>query len=1648
MSASVSSFPFARLLMRALACFAAVSLCFDAGAAEPSSNDAAFGIARWAIVSSKAVKESGLADLVFVEAGKLEGIELVERDRADAIQEEAVLVLANETDVVEQRLELGRKLTADALVLLTMAEPEKQNQPGVAVGKCLKIVITDCRYGARLARRIVPANGPTDKLAQDVAACISETQKKYANGIERIVGVAPFVSRNIEHSFDYLQRGVAYLLESALSGLPGVAVLETEEAAEIATENLLVEETARQRIVPLFISGEFRVDARSPGNETIAGTVHLKRGSGQEETVQAKSMPLSSAAAWVNNILAARVIDLLGVSGAKPLSAEEQFDLLVREADSFAWLGEWKNAANLRDAALLLKPDDTKQAVKLVGESARAEQRIRGQDVLERLVRTKAINFITAVRLCHVLGGRDPNGQYLLDIGRFVQALPAGNGLTDVTGYARPQQSADEEWVDVIEEATVAPFREKWPEKKQDLDIAARLLTELLPHDCPWLDTLEGFLLSAWERRPNASEEREGKVSAESPNAGSTASIRSNEASHADWIAFQERLKASDNGMVRLAGRAGLVSCTMPKVGQFYYSDQARNEAIDRMRKTSSEIRSILAEAQVLQDKWRAGGPGRDMTGCGFFLAFDLKMIEDELRDLEAASQHQSAPQTVLTQDLSRAAITVPKASAPAANTSEEGIRCGKLLIRPLSLTVRTVDGKTVPFDLDYLKGRGRGDIHTMADVSLSIVACTTNLDVWWCPKVASLLRTDGALQEVAFLPREGGTFRDVAYDGRFIWIAYPETINVLDSSGRTQFVISRSDGLPPSQVTLIHRLRPGKTLIVGSLDDRGWIAVADCTGEKPIVSVIHEATRDRPTNTQSLDYEMDSCAMFNPAWTADFDEVPGGDTRLVLIGKTRRWGSSSRPLMVDTVSSNVWVLGYGLTQAGMYEECPVTFHGEIFQKFVGSVLHYGKTDDALQHGRSQPRCDLRLMTGATRFSGFPGLVQHNGWLYYLCSLGTIRLNPETGKEEILHFGGIPSRREYVNATFAESGIYGIIRFTETVGLLDQILVDNDVPPSTVAASNGNSPTQTSPSVVDREIEMRRRLDAVGFKNPCLRMDRNGRCVLTLGSANPEELRKLKGFPIRSLSFRECKDFINLDCIVGLSPDELDLRGLPVEDLSPLKGMNLSALNLARTKVKDISALQGLPLERLNLSGTPVTDISPLQGAPLKNLSLSKTAVSNIDCLAKARLEVLDISGTRVTDISVLDGMPLRELHLDRTGISDISALRQSCLAKVTFTNTPVCDLEPLTGKPIEEVALANTRVSSIESLRGMQVSGIDLAGTMVTDLRPLASSPLRWLAFPEGQITQGLVEMKAISSGMFRINSIEPNLFWVQYDASYTTNSDFRTIAPVPPLSQDNSNSTIAEDALRTFFPAGKIVVTSPKPNEVVVTPTYRITGYVETGGEWPSVGIRGNVVPVVRRKPPEQNTFDFSCEMKTDADGQEHVCITSSTPGDVVPLEAWANFTVRAARPEFVIKKPVEGDVVPNMHVHVTAQSQWSPKAQVTINGISASRHGVFWYAWVTMGSTGRNEIKAAFKDEFGRTATSTVSVMYEPPAGHDPNGDDDKDGAPNADDLFPLDPKEAADKDADGVGANGDPDDNDARRQKNGIELLSPEPGQVFE
>ncbi|NQZ67375.1 MAG: hypothetical protein HRT89_04840, partial [Lentisphaeria bacterium] len=177
------------------------------------------------------------------------------------------------------------------------------------------------------------------------------------------------------------------------------------------------------------------------------------------------------------------------------------------------------------------------------------------------------------------------------------------------------------------------------------------------------------------------------------------------------------------------------------------------------------------------------------------------------------------------------------------------------------------------------------------------------------------------------------------------------------------------------------------------------------------------------------------------------------------------------------------------------------------------------------------------------------------------------------------------------------------------------------------------------------------------------------------------------------------------------NPQILDWKDLRI------KG-NLNSLNLSSiSKLNDISSLKGIPLTGLNLRNTQVTDISALKGMPLISLQIPKTA-KNIEFLRsiktlkringngiaffwkdyehfKSCLLNLKKNNPQVKNwnyINSLSGIPLTSLNLTGTQVKDISALK----------GVPLKKLQVGGGFQFEGGSLASSEVWDISSLRGM----------------------------------------------------------------------------------------------------------------------------------------------------------------------------------------------------------------------------------------------------------------------------------------------------------------------------------------------------------
>ena len=341
-----------------------VWLCLALGSAAVDA--AEVPLHRWAILAAPEVREAGISDLLTAKLSERE-FELVERDQLEAVLKELKLsqLLGSQTS---ERLSLGARLRADVLVLLSVVEIEQS--------RLLKVVIGECRQGARLRAEFVPWSSAgkvaaPDELAQLCEKIAVETRTQFSGGVRELVAITPLLSKNLTREFDHLQTGYAALLGRAISQAPGVAVVEIDEARAIRQELAVTGDAIKDRLVPLFVEGEFAMSGRSP-DVRVRITLRLTDGQKERRKLEREEMTLPQSVDWLTNDvpleIAARPI---GSEKTPRFSREQQFEQLARRAETFSRAAAFEESTALREAALLLNEDDVEQHWWLIADSRR-----------------------------------------------------------------------------------------------------------------------------------------------------------------------------------------------------------------------------------------------------------------------------------------------------------------------------------------------------------------------------------------------------------------------------------------------------------------------------------------------------------------------------------------------------------------------------------------------------------------------------------------------------------------------------------------------------------------------------------------------------------------------------------------------------------------------------------------------------------------------------------------------------------------------------------------------------------------------------------------------------------------------------------------------------------------------------------------------------------------------------------------------------------------------------------------------------------------------------------------------------------------------------------------------------------------------------
>lgn len=342
-----------------------------------SADDNEIASRRLAVLTSRDLQSAGYSDLLTAKLTEqsVEHLELVERDAIEkVIDEYQVSQLFGGANAVEQRISLGHLLRADVLLLLSR-EPSASLDGQSA--SSVRWLMVDTGTGARLSLDALPYAAGIEQTTNVVLGKVNEMLHRYPHGVERIVGVSHFLSRCLTHAYDGYQTSCAAILAESLSRQRGVAVLEIDEARAVSDELAITmteeERTGNgnmlhRRVVPILVSGEFHV-TRSGASEQFQITASIQRTGKTPESASESNLDSEGLRVFLAETLPRKV---LGEGGDVSLfqtnghSVDSQFAWLYTEAERFDQIGLWEQAAGLREAALLLKPDDIEVRYKLM----------------------------------------------------------------------------------------------------------------------------------------------------------------------------------------------------------------------------------------------------------------------------------------------------------------------------------------------------------------------------------------------------------------------------------------------------------------------------------------------------------------------------------------------------------------------------------------------------------------------------------------------------------------------------------------------------------------------------------------------------------------------------------------------------------------------------------------------------------------------------------------------------------------------------------------------------------------------------------------------------------------------------------------------------------------------------------------------------------------------------------------------------------------------------------------------------------------------------------------------------------------------------------------------------------------------------------
>jgi len=880
--------PTRTLLFLGFAAFGLISIV-DARRAESSEQPPL----TWALIPGRAVQQSGLADLLTVELQSLDNIQVLERADLGKVISELELSTLSKREGVSERLQLGKLIAADRIIVLTEWVKDRK--------KHVELTICETRQGARLSHQFVPVNGRD--IEDTLTECMREIRSvhyRFRHGIKLLVGVPPFLCEDVLKTWDHLQTGFSQLLESSLQQIPGVATVELIEAHAIQRELALGGATLGNIIVPAIIEGRFEVD-RSTTPRRFSIDLSLVRGGKQNRQIRHSRLTLDQTTDLLRHVIANELFKSESIGQSQPLTKEEQFKTLALRAGTTSIAGEHELAARLRDAALLLKPLDVEQRKAAIFECVAALKYV--QD-LEGTLAAPGTNILVTPsnlddeQVFHVSAQwfrRASHHLQFLAQNRLVTMLEAAALMTPILSRS-----------DLVNRTRKQTYEREALKLRDDfvwrmLDLCGQYLEQkatLQGHDqlaavCShWIFHHKSIALGSGRRAdedlthilPDLERFLSRSTREPAPLArfvspfciGMATSANEGRLELPAVQSLYSRLERSKNEIDRFYGR----------LGQFML--RVTSEQSNSTTRLHSDLETI--EDGLMRQLGHLSRADRDYAEHGF---------NGRFLDIRKRIDRRGLPPT------------------PAAKTGSERV--------PRAFSFQRTGMVAEWFDL---------------------LKCGPNLDVMW-NRSNVRVRTPLGIETILETDKRTDRIHDVAWDGNNFWVVRVASgVSVFTSDGKIIGTIPvRADRktnqsrpavtsddvtylLPPWSVPptsggyldysrfqirkgppLLHAIEPGRCIIAGfsRLNVNTWIAELTLASDHRVrCRLLHSATRTPPKVRERVVHSDDLRNAHTPSWKA---EVTHDDRRVLIIGRSGGGGGSIKlrqPFAVDLTTGEV----------------------------------------------------------------------------------------------------------------------------------------------------------------------------------------------------------------------------------------------------------------------------------------------------------------------------------------------------------------------------------------------------------------------------------------------------------------------------------------------------------------------------------------------------------------------------------------------------------------------------------------------------------------------------------------------------------------------------------------------------------------------